>query len=198
VRESKPYDEKKVLELLAQGSEHAFTQVFDQYRPRIYRSALKFLKSQELAEEIVQEVFLKVWRRRGDLAGINNFNAYLLAMGRNLIFDSIKKVAQEAVANREFAYGRVHENGTEKMMLESQYEELLNKAVEQLPPQQKQIFKLAKVEGLSHEAIAEQLNLSRLTVKTHMAKALQFLRHRLQHHLSSFVFLATVGRFFER
>lgn len=195
---SKPYDEKRALELLAQGSEYAFTQVFDHYRPRIYHAALKFLKSRELAEEIVQEVFLKIWRRREELSQVSNFNAYLFAMGRNLIFDSIKKLSEESAASLEFAYGMTHENSTEKMLLEKQYEELLNEVVEQLPPQQKQVFRLARIEGLSHEVIAEQLSISRFTVKTHMAKALQFIRHRLQHHLSSFAFLAILIRIFER
>jgi RNA polymerase sigma-70 factor (ECF subfamily) len=129
---------------------------------------------------------------------VANFKAYLFTMARNLIFDNIKKMAEESAANREFVYALTYENGTEKMMLETQYEELLNEAVEQLPPQQKKVFYLAKIDGLSHEAIASHLNLSRLTVKSHMAKALQFIRHRLQHHLNTFAFLALFLRVFER
>jgi RNA polymerase sigma-70 factor (family 1) len=198
VLEKNLHDETKLLELLAQGREFAFTQLFDHYHSRIYRSALKFLRSQELAEEIVQEVFLKVWQKREELLHVRNFNAYLFTMARNLIFDNIKKIATEAALHREFAYGLVHENSTEKLMLERQYEQLLNAAVEQLPPKQKQIFLLSKTEGLSHEVIAKQLSISRLTVKTHMAKALQSIRHKLQHHLGTVLFLAAFLHNFRR
>lgn len=197
MRVNRTYDEERVLELLIGGSEYAFTLVFDHYRPQVYRSALKFLKSPELAEEVVQEVFLKVWHRRKELSRVKNFKAYLFVICRNLIFDNFKKLAEEIVASREFAHDIAYESSTEEIILEKQYEELLNQAVDQLPPQQKKVFCLAKIDGLSYEDIAGQLNLSRFTVKTHMAKALQSIRHRLQHHVSSFIFLATVIRIFE-
>jgi RNA polymerase sigma-70 factor (ECF subfamily) len=80
-------------------------------------------------------------------------------------------------------------NASDEPLLESQYTELLQEAVSLLPPQQQQVFRLAKVEGLSHEAIAAQLNISRLTVKTHMAKALQSIRNHLRPHLGMVVAL---------
>lgn len=185
----KPYDEKKVLEMLAQGSEYAFTQLFDHYRARIFSVAMRFLKSRELAEEVVQEVFLKVWVRREQMAMVLNFEGYLFTMARNRVFDCIKDLAEETAAKREFVHSIQPMNGTDHFLIEKQYEGLLQEAVNQLPPQQKQIFRLAKIEGLSHQAIAEQLHISRLTVKTHMAKALQTIRHNLRHHLTTFILL---------
>ena len=190
----KPFDEKKVLELLAQGSEYAFTQLFDRYRAWIFSVALRFLKSRELAEEVVQEVFLKVWRRREEMVRILHFEGYLFTMTRNQVFDGIKVIAEETTARREFAHSIQHVNGTDHPLIEKQYEELLQEAVNQLPPQQKQIFRLVKIEGLSHQAIAEQLHISRLTVKTHMAKALQTIRHNLQHHITTFTLLPLILR----
>ena len=189
-----PYNEKKVLELLAQGSEYAFTQLFDHYRARIFSVAWRFLKSRELAEEIVQEVFLKVWVRREEMRRILNFEGYLFTMARNQIFDGIKFIAKETTAKREFAGSIEPVNGTDHSLIEKQYEELLQEAVNQLPPQQKQIFRLAKIEGMSHQAIAEQLHISRLTVKTHVAKALQTIRHNLQHHITPFILLPLILR----
>lgn len=194
MRTHKPYDEKKILELLAQGSEYAFAELFDHYRARIFSVARRFLKSREMAEEVVQEVFLKVWMRREDLVRISYFEGYLFTMARNRIFDGIKDMAEETAAKREFAHRIQHVNGTDDPVTEKQYEELLREAVNQLPPQQKQIFRLAKMEGLSHQAIAEQLDISRLTVKTHMAKALQTIRHNLRHHLTTFTLLPVILR----
>lgn len=185
-----PYVAKRDIELLAQGNASAFARVFHHYRGRIFYTALKFLKSRELAEEVVQEVFLKVWIKRGDMVKVINFEGYLFTMARNLIFDGIKAIAQEASAKKELAHNPRHVNGTDDLVSETQYEALLHKAVNELPPQQKQIFRLARVEGLSHQAIATQLQISRLTVKTHMAKALQTIRQSIHHHITTFVLLS--------
>jgi RNA polymerase sigma-70 factor (family 1) len=188
----KPYDEKKVLELLAQGSEYAFMQLFEYYRARIFGVALRFLKSRELAEEVVQEVFLKVWMRREGIGKVLDFEAYLFTMTRNLVFDRIKDMAKESSAKKEFAHSIQHVNSTDQPLIEEQYNALLHEALSQLPPQQKQIFRLAKIEGLSHQAIAEQLDISRLTVKTHMAKACKTIRHKLQHHITTTILLPVI------
>lgn len=185
-----PYVAKKDIELLAQGDACAFTRLFHRYRGRIFNTALKFLRSRELAEEVVQEVFLKVWMRRTEMAKVVNFEGYLFTMARNLIFDDIKDIAQETSTRNEFAHTIQQVNGTDDLVCEAQYEALLHKAVNELPPQQKQIFRLAKIEGLSHQAIATQLHISRLTVKTHMAKALQTIRQNIQHHLTTFIVLS--------
>lgn len=192
----KLYNERKLVELLAEGSEYAFTRVFDRYRPRVLGTALRFLKSQELAEEVVQEVFLKLWLRREDLKGVLNFEGYLFTMARNQIFDCLKGLAREAAAKTQLSYGLENLDDSSNALLEEQYGELLNNVVNQLPPQQKQIFRLAKMEGLSHQAIAERLHISRLTVKTHMAKALQTIRHNLKQHLITFVYLPVLLRIF--
>lgn len=194
----KPFNEKTVLQLLAQGSEYAFADLFDHYRGRIYSVAWRFVKSRELAEEIVQEVFLKIWIRREEMATILNFEAYLFTITRNHIFDGIKDIARETTAKSEFAHSSQHVHGTDYPLIEKQYEELLDQAVNQLPPQQKQIFRLAKMEGLSHQAIADQLHISRLTVKTHMAKALQTIRHNLRHHLATFSLSPVIFQLFDR
>jgi len=195
--EKKPYDEKQVLELLSTGSQTAFVQLYDQYRPFIYNTSLKLVKSHELAKEVLQEVFMDVWNRRETINRVVSIKSYLYGMTRNIVFDHLKEKANMLAISREFAYGMKHENSTEKAMLDKQYEELLNEAVNQLPPQQKLVFRLAKVEGLSHEAIAKQLSLSRLTVKAHMKQALQSIRLRLEGHLGSYAFLAVIIRIFE-
>ena len=196
MRICKPYDEKDDLKLLAQGNEGAFTRLFDHYRVRIFCVALKFLKSRVLAEEVVQEVFLKVWTRREQMADKLNFEGYLFTMARNQVFDGIKLIAKETTTKKEFALGVQHVVGTDHPLIEKQYQELLLEAVEQLPPQQRQIFQLAKIDGLSHQAIAEQLHISRLTVKTHMAKALQTIRLTLGRHLTTITFLPLILRIF--
>ena len=186
------YNEKEVLELLAKGSSQGFAHLFERYRPRIYSVAMRFLKSTELADEVVQDVFVKIWKGREGLVRIHNFEAYLFTMTRNLIFDGLKRLAEEAEAKKDLARSVPYAEGADHSMIEKQYEELLQEAVDLLPPKQRQVFRLAKVEGLSHQAIAEQLQISKLTVKTHMAKALQTIRQNLQHHIITIGFLPLI------
>lgn len=191
------YDEKRVLELLAQGSEEAFVQLYDRYRPYIYNVSLKLIRNHEQAKEILQEVFMDLWRRREVVSHAANVRAYLYGMARNIIFDHLKARMKMEVAIREFACQIGHENTTERALVEEEYDELLNEVVEQLPPQQQRVFRMAKIDGLSHENIARKLSISRLTVKKHMREALLTIRHRLQAHLTSFTFLAVLVRLFE-
>lgn len=195
MRKYNPAEEKKVLGLLAEGNEFAFTLLFDHYRNGIYTVAVNLLKSRQLAEEIVQEVFLKVWSKREDLIYIENFEGYLFTIARNLVFDFLKDIAKETTRKKDFVANVESAIAADQSLIEEQYNQLLQEALKQLPPQQKQIFRMARVEGLSHQAIAEQLNISRLTVKTHMAKALQTIRQNLQHHIISISVMAIIPAF---
>jgi|SRR5665213_1657812 len=180
------YDEERVLQLLAQGSEYAFTQIFDYYRPIVYTTAVKFLKSPVLAEEIVQDIFLKVWLKREKMGAVQNFEGYLFLMTRNLIFDRIKKQAHEMNFQKELSKnnstaGSV--NDTDHLVQDHHYQQILQQAIALLPAQQKMVYCLSKMEGLSRAQIAERMHISPLTVKTHLGKALLAIRKYLKDYL---------------
>lgn len=178
-----PHDERKILNLIAQGNELAFTQVFDRFRGKIHTVALRMLKSSTLAEEVVQEVFLKIWMRREKLTEVQNFEGYLFMIARNFIFDYFKKVANEAEASKLFMLYAQAANNTDHKAIENEYMKLLQTIIDQLTPQQKQVYRMAREQFMSHEEIAQALNISRLTVKTHMAQALKFIRTSLQKNI---------------
>ena len=184
MNEFETYNEHELLVQLNAGNEKAFAQLFNNSRATIYSVALKFLKSPALAEEIVQDVFLKVWLKRSELPVIKDINAYLFVMARNFIFDRIKKMAYETAAQTALKEEPFYIDDTEHLVRQHQCQQLLQQAIELLPPQQKQVYHLAKDGGLSHEKIAEKMKLSKLTVKTHMAKALQSIRKYLNAHLN--------------
>ncbi|HEY4334971.1 MAG TPA: RNA polymerase sigma-70 factor [Puia sp.] len=179
---------KHAWELLAEGSEHAFTQLFDHYRGKVYSVAWHFLKSPVLAEEIVQDVFLKLWLKRQDLKEIQNTENYLFILTRNLVFDRLKALSYETAVQKKWPTADESVDDGDHRVRQNQCEELLHQAVNLLPERQKEVYRLAKMQGLSHEDIAGQLQLSRLTVKKHMAEALKSIRQFLRHHLSSFFF----------
>ena len=174
-------DEAHLIELVTEGSEYAFTKLYDHYRPLIYSVAFRMLKSRDLAEEILQDVFVKIWIKRADLPGIKNFRNYIFFMARNLVFDHLKKRAYEtrplSAAETDAAV-----SDADNRLLQQEYQLLLDRAIDQLTGQQAHIYRMAKIEGFSHEEIAVQLHIKRSTVKRHVSDALCSIRHYLKEH----------------
>jgi RNA polymerase sigma-70 factor (ECF subfamily) len=182
------YSESDVLKELTQGSESAFRQLYERYWFNLYKTIKRYTKSTEVAEDIVQEVFATLWNHRAGFLQVSNLEYYLVTMAKNLTYRTLRKMAAEEI----FKINMV-ENVVDKvadsaaLVIDEPYDQLIQQAVGLLPAQQKQVFQLAKGEGMSHKDIAGQLNISHLTVKTHMAKALRFIRHYLQPHLGHYV-----------
>ena len=171
---------------LTEGNESAFKQIYDRYWPGIYKTVKRYTKSQEVAEDIVQEIFTTLWNNRTHFTEVINIEYYLITMAKNLTYKTLRKMAfEKEVRNHWSEEGLRKENVENDAVLDQQYAQLIQHAVGLLPSQQKQIFQMAKVEGLSHKDIATQLKISHLTVKTHMAKALRTIRHYLQPHLTN-------------
>lgn len=186
----KKYEESTLLSMLSQDSEYAFQLLFDRYRNNTYKVALMYIKSPVLAEEIVQDVFLKLWYQRKNLLEIRSLENWLFTLTRNLTFNCIKKVAHEWKAREKWLDLNVlSENTTDHKLLNKEYHELLQQAIDNLSPQQQQVYKLAKEECLSYEAISEHLSISPLTVKTHMARALASVRLFFQQNSELFILL---------
>lgn len=180
-------DQKKLLLELSQGSELAFTKLYNQYKNIVYATALKITKSKTLAEEVVQDVFLKIWQNHENLAEIANFENYLFIISRNHIFDMIKKIARETNLVSDINYKNTVSDDTDSAIKDDQYNIILNQIIEQLPPQQQKIYKMAKWDGLSHQKIGENLGISTETVKKHMAQALKFVRFKISPYMNLFM-----------
>ena len=164
----------------------AFNILYWEYHAAVYANALKLIKDPSIAEDIVQEIFTTLWNNRTHFAGVINIEYYLITMAKNLTYKTLRKMAfEKEVRNHWSEVGQGKENVETDAVLDQQYAQLIQHAVGLLPSQQKQIFQMAKVEGLSHKDIATQLKISHLTVKTHMAKALRTIRHYLQPHLTN-------------
>jgi RNA polymerase sigma-70 factor (family 1) len=177
------YEHANVLNLLAQGSEYAFQLVFDSYKNRVYNLALTYLKSPVLAEEIVQDTFLKLWFQRQNLVGINSLEAWLLTVSKNLTINYLKKIAHEWGVKKDLIPGHEQiENSTDFKVRDAEFALLFQKALDILPTQQRTIYQLAREEGLTYELIGKKLSISPLTVKTHMARALASIRLFLKKH----------------
>ncbi|TKC09429.1 RNA polymerase sigma factor [Pedobacter frigoris] len=176
-------DEKILLHQISTGDSKAFGIFFHRYSPKVYTYALKIVKSESLAEEIIQEVFVKIWNLGEQLTSIENLDAYLRVITRNHTLKVLRRLALEIRTNKILAKDyRENHNDTEEYIIFKDSEKILNQAIEKLPPQQKLVYHLCHQEGLKYEEAAEKLNISRLTVKTHMQHALRFLRNYVSTH----------------
>lgn len=177
------HNENALLDLVAQGDESAFRVVFDHYRDAIFAFSLKVTRHESIAEEIVQDVFLKIWINRSGLGDIRNFADFLYIIARNHTFNSLRSLARERKLLIDTSADlQIAGVSTEAIIVQRDYDRLLLLAVGQLPPQQKLVYTLGRQQGLSREEIAAQLNISPGTVKVHMAQALRTLRAYFKNH----------------
>jgi RNA polymerase sigma-70 factor (ECF subfamily) len=176
------YEEFKLLSLLAEDSEYAFQLIYDRYRNRIYHIAIRYLKSPGMGQEVVQDVFLKLWFERKHLKPDRPIEAWLYTVAKNNILNRLKKVANEWKALDQMAHFTVTAVSLASEKIEhSEYRQVLIKAIESLPEKQQKVFHLARQEGLTYIQIGERLHISPLTVKTHMTRALHQIRSFLQN-----------------
>jgi RNA polymerase sigma-70 factor (family 1) len=194
---STPYNESELLLQIANGNEKAFRRVFDHYWKHIWSIAFDLTKSPVVAEEIVQDVFMKIWLKRDQLPSVSKFDAYLFIVARNHIYNTLRKKTAEQPFVKHLEQHFLETSALpEQELLLKETSLLINKAVEQLPGQQRSVFELSRQEGLDHTTIAEKLNISKLTVKSHLNKALHFIRRYLQTHSDALLLLACLIRNF--
>jgi RNA polymerase sigma-70 factor (family 1) len=173
-------DDKQLVESLRNGDAEAFNNLFGKYAGRLYAFGIKYLRSKEEAEGLVQIVFMKVWENRKTLKKESSFQAYLFTIAYNNICNIFRKRASQ----RQYAETLVAEvKGQEPVAADgvdySSVLEQVNRIIGQLPEQQKIVFLKSRMEGLSSKEIAKELNLSPGTVDNYISGALKFIRARL-------------------
>jgi RNA polymerase sigma-70 factor (family 1) len=188
------YDERLLLQQVAASDEQAFRQLFNQYKARIYSAALRITRSEAAAEELLQDVFMIIWLRREKLTEIENFPSYLFIIVRNEAYRAIRKIAKERRSALHETYDESYDTDTEALISLKEYQDHLRKIVDQLPPQQKQAYRLIREKGLSREEAANAMQVSPQTVKAHLAKALKTIRAYLNAHFESILIIILLGR----
>ncbi len=176
-REELKYEEAKLISMLIEDSEYAFQLLYDRHRKRIYQTALRYLKSPILAQEVVQDIFLKLWFNRKNLKADQPIEAWLYTLAKNNLINRLKKIANEWQAIKALtAVAEVSVNNAGSRLEEGQYNQFLQKAIAALPDQQRKVFVLARQQQMTYIEIGEELGISPLTVKTHMARALESIK----------------------
>ena len=170
--------EKELLCRIAEGDEAAFGQLFHAYHQRLGAYIYRLTESLPAAQEIVQDVFVKIWMKRGLLPEIQCFDAYLFKAARNHVFNYLRKIARERTQQAMLEASLPADSPAEAFGEEAEesWLVLLDEAIAHLPSQQQKVYLLHRQEGLSHAEIASRLQLSVETVKKHMSLALRSIR----------------------
>lgn len=174
------HSDEKNIKLLCKGEEQAFQSLYEKYHSHLYYFALKFLKSGALAEEVVHDVFLKIWENRKNLRADLNFKAYVFTICKNHIVNTLLRATKEReIKNKIAQHLTTSHNELEETVVYDDYMHLAYEAIHHLPPQRQLVFKLCREEGKTYAEIAETLNISTGTVRDHIVKAGKFIKSYL-------------------
>jgi len=159
-------EDNELLRRVVLGDEKAFRVVFNKYHNRLGSHLFRITKSHELAQEVVQDIFLKIWMNRAELSGVQNFRAYLYVMSKNHALNCLKTLALEKTLTTSLEENQDFQ--TDDVTEENEKYQLIDEAIDHLPPQQKQVYLMSRHERLKYHEIADRLSLSRETVKKYL------------------------------
>lgn len=176
-------DEQLLLKQIAEGNEQAFAAFFYQYLPVLQPFALKFTRSADAAEEIIQDTFLRVWLNRDKLETVENVKAWLYKFASNECLNYLRKQLKLARAIDGFGVEHPQEsNSTLDAINLNDVNYLVKEAIDRLPGQRKKIYQMSRADGMNIPEIAEALNISPNTVKNALVISLKTIREHLNRH----------------
>lgn len=186
-----------MLALLRKDNTLAFAELYGRYRHEIYSYMYTIVKVPELAEDLVQDVFIKIWDIRERLEIKQNFRSYLFRVCHNSAVDMNKKIASSRQLFDQLAYHYQAIPALDPFSQEEllQYDALVEEALNALSPQRRKIYELCKKEKKSYDEVARELNISPNTVKAHVTQTLSFLRSYISKHVKLSVFILLAQKF---
>ena len=169
--------------------EATFNVIFREQEYKLYTLSLRLTKSDQYAKDIVQEVFLKLWEHRKRMHEIDNVEAWLYRVTENKVVDFLRKASADNRLKKAI-WHNLHEilNDTGTQVEAKEFNTLIQKAIEKLPPQRKIIYRLNREKGLNYQEIADELHISRHTVKNQLHESLKFIRSFLSGLISLMLF----------
>ncbi|MBS0031389.1 RNA polymerase sigma factor [Chitinophaga sp. 22321] len=194
------YHEKEFLDAIAGGDELAYAQLYRHYWNEMYSLALSFLKSPALAEDTIQEVFVKLWLKRESIHEWKDFRAYFMTMVRHEIINTMRQGKRQLLI-RDLDPG-TDATGTspqEALLHSKETVALIQTALNTLPAKQREAFLLSRTNGLTHDQIAAQMQLSKKTVANLITLALNQIRDYLnQKGYLTELLLVAICLFFQK
>ncbi|MVZ63758.1 RNA polymerase sigma factor [Sphingobacterium humi] len=176
-----PSDEKELLLKLREGDERAFEQVYNLYSSPVFGSILKLLKDRDTSEDILQDVFIKVWQSRMEIDPDRSFKSYLFVIAKNKVYNYMRRATLEVQVSAYLAARSAEGyNPVEADMQYAESSEAIRKAIDALPPKRKEVFIFCKIEGHSYQEAAEKLGCSVAAINAHIVKATKSIKTQLK------------------
>ncbi|MFH0759525.1 MAG: RNA polymerase sigma-70 factor [Bacteroidota bacterium] len=172
--------DKDLVKKLKSGQVGAFDLLYERYSRNLYSFSRSLLKTHEDSEEVVQEVFLRVWKKRMDLIEQKSFKSFLFSLAYNVIIDQFRKRTKDQKYEQYVIHMAQHNNIDPAKELEyEELKEIIANAIDELPKKRKRVYQMSRLEGLNYKEIARRNHISTKTVENHINLALKHIRHRL-------------------
>ncbi len=186
-------DEPDLLADLKSGRQSAFNYFYDKYSLQLYRKLLKMVQIDVVAEELLQDLFMKIWEKREHIDPEQSFKAYLYRIAERIVYDYFRKLAREARASKFITTNSSEiwdQFDTEEM--EAEMRTKVQNAIARLPEQQRIVFNLCKIEGKSYEEVSALLGITTGTINTHITRATKTIKIYLTE-TDSFALIVSIG-----
>jgi RNA polymerase sigma-70 factor (family 1) len=185
-------NENDLVTRLNDSDEDAFEQLYQLYSGRLFGYLIKLIKSELFAQELLQDTFIKLWNNREKINTDKSFRSYLFRIAENNVYDFFRKAARDKKLQAAIIKSACrHYQHVEENLLTKENEQILQDAINLLPPKRRQIFQLIKIEERSYDEVSTLLNISVSTINDHIVKATKSIREALkQYHI------AELGRIF--
>jgi len=186
----RPCEDKSTLEQLRNGEAKALKIIFDCYYRSLCHYALQFLNDEDQAEEVAQDLFVRIWEKRTSLKIETSLKLYLFRSVRNQCINLIQHEKVKQLHARNIKEALFEEEAADSYYIDSELADRIEGAIHAMPEKRRQIFRLSREQGMKYREIAEQLNVSIKTVETQMGLALKTLREKLGNSLLLFYFFS--------
>ncbi|MBL7737502.1 MAG: RNA polymerase sigma-70 factor [Chitinophagaceae bacterium] len=172
-----PLNEKELICRMTEGDEKAFSLLYNHYCAGVHAFALQWVHSAVIAEDITQDIFLKIWESRERMPEIRSFKNYLFIVTRNHVLNTLKKASSsKAVFSEIFHHYRQAQNITEESLQSKEYLHFIRSRLEALPSRSREVFQLCRENTRSYEEVARELGISRNAVKNRMVYTMKILK----------------------
>jgi len=190
--DSEEFSEKDLLFRLRVGDEAAFELMYKNYSSRIFAYILRLVKSREIAEDLLQEVFIKAWQKCEQIDPEKSYSSYLFTIAKHSVYNFIRRATLESqVAAYIASHSSEFYHHIEEQLFHQERSDAIQRAINKLPPKRREVYIRCKIEGFSYQHVADELGCSVAVVNAHIVKATKAIKSQLG--LTKLMILAAVS-----
>lgn len=186
MKSAQTYNDNELLAGLRAGDVSAFNQLYAQYSRPLYSKMFQLVKSEKVAEELLQDLFVRLWENKQRIHIQSSLHGYLYRVGVNLVYDFFRKANLDKKIKEQFLSHfqdtlQIHPQDFD-FRDDRDPEQVVTELLDTLPPQRKKVFKLCKIEGKSYQEASSLLGISVATINDHIVKAKRHLKMQISNH----------------